>query len=62
MKFYIHIQKMNKICPFVKKICVFKESNYQDSMEAVIRHRRETEQNYTDFIFTTEKSIFFTFQ
>ena len=53
---------MNKISLFVEKICVFEESPYQDLMEAVTRHCRETEQNDTVFIFTTEKSNFVIFQ
>ena len=62
MKISIDLQKMNKISPFVKKICVFEEGHYQDWMEANTRHCRETEQNDTVFIFTTEKSNFVTFQ
>ena len=44
MKFYMDLQKMNKINHFVEKICVFEESHYQDWMEAITRHCRETEQ------------------
>ena len=62
MKISIDLQKMNKISPFVKKICVFEEGHSQDWMEANTRHCRETEQNDTVFIFTTEKSNFVTFQ
>ena len=62
MKISIDLQKMNKICPFVKKICVFEEGHYQDWMEANTRHCRETEQNDTVFIFTTKKSNFVIFQ
>ena len=58
----IDLQKMNKISPFVKKMCMFEEGHYQDWMEANTRHCRETEQNDTVFIFTTEKSNFVTFK
>ena len=44
MKISIDLQKMNKTSTFVKKICVFEEGHYQDWMEAITRHCRETEQ------------------
>lgn len=56
MKIYMDLQKINKISHFVENICVFEESHYQEQMEAVTRHCRETEQNDSVFIFTTEKS------
>ena len=62
MKFFMDLQKMNKISHFVEKICVFEESHYQDWMEAVTRHCIETEENDSVFIFTTKKSNFVTLQ
>ena len=51
MKFCVDQEKMNKISPFVEKICMFEECHYQDLMRPI-----ETEENDRVFIFSTMKS------